>query len=57
MCNVAVNIPEDVLFDMRMTEREAASFAQRMTALGLYGIGACRSAAAPTSPGCPRRTS
>ena len=39
MCTVAVNIPEDVLFDMRMTEREAASFAQRMTALGLYGIG------------------
>ena len=39
MCTVAVNIPEDVLFDMRMSEREAASFAQRMTALGLYGIG------------------
>ena len=38
MCTVAVNIPEDVLFDMRMSEREAASFAQRMTALGLYGI-------------------
>lgn len=39
MCTVAVNIPEDVLFDMRMSEREAASFAQRMTALGLYEIG------------------
>ncbi|MBQ9001757.1 MAG: UPF0175 family protein [Eggerthellaceae bacterium] len=39
MCTVAVKIPEDVLFDMRMSEREAASFAQRMTALGLYGIG------------------
>lgn len=39
MCTVAVNIPEGVLFDMRMSEREAASFAQRMTALGLYRVG------------------
>lgn len=39
MCTVAVNIPEAVLFDTRMSEREAESFVRKMTAFGLYKIG------------------
>jgi hypothetical protein len=39
MRTVAVPIPDDVLFDMRMSAEEAQSFARRMTALGLYRVG------------------
>ena len=39
MCTVAVHIPDDILFDTRMTKVDAQAFARRMTALGLYKIG------------------
>ena len=39
MRTVAVPIPDDVLFGMRMNAEEAQSFARRMTALGLYRVG------------------
>lgn len=39
MCTVAVPIPDDVLFDTRMSAAEAQSFARRTGALGLYRVG------------------
>lgn len=39
MCSVAVNIPDAVLYDTRMTVRDVQALASRMTALGLYRFG------------------
>ena len=36
MCQVAVNIPEAVLCDTRMSREEACRFAKRAVALGYY---------------------
>ena len=36
MCDVAVPIPEEVLFDTRMSKSEAEDFARLMTAFGYY---------------------
>ncbi len=36
MCNVSVNIPDEVLYDTRMNAQEAAAFVKRMAALGYY---------------------
>ena len=36
MCSVAVKIPDEVLYDTKMTEAEANAFAKRATALMLY---------------------
>ena len=36
MCQVAVNIPEAVLYDTRMSREEAGRFARRAVALGYY---------------------
>lgn len=36
MCQVAVNIPEAVLYDTRMSQEEAGKFARRAVALGYY---------------------
>lgn len=39
MCTVTVPIPDEVMFDLRMSAAEAQSFSRRMTALGLYRVG------------------
>ena len=36
MCQVSVNIPNEVLYDTRMSAAEAAAFARQMVALGYY---------------------
>ena len=36
MCQIAVNIPEAVLYDTKMSREEAASFARRAVALSYY---------------------
>lgn len=36
MCSVAVKIPDEVLYDTKMTEAEANAFAKRATTLMLY---------------------
>ena len=36
MCDVAVSIPEEVLYDTQMSRAEAESFARLMTAFGYY---------------------
>lgn len=36
MCDVAVSIPEEVLYDTQMSKSEAEGFARLMTALGYY---------------------
>ena len=36
MCQVAIQIPNEVLFDTKMTEEEASQFARRAVALGYY---------------------
>ena len=36
MCQVAIDIPEAVLYDMRMSREEACQFAKRAVALGYY---------------------
>ena len=51
MCSVAVKIPDEVLYDTKMTEAEANAFAKRATALMLYtqnhiSIGYCAQIAA-----------
>lgn len=36
MCQIAVNIPDAVLYDTRMSREEAGKFAKRAVALGYY---------------------
>lgn len=36
MCSVSVKIPDEVLFDTKMTEAEASDFAKKAIALMLY---------------------
>lgn len=36
MCSVAIKIPDEVLYDTKMTEAEANDFAKKATALMLY---------------------
>ena len=36
MCQVAVAIPDEVLYDRGLSVSKAQEFARRMTALGLY---------------------
>ncbi len=53
MCQVAINIPNEVLFDTKMNEKEANQFARRAVALGYYtqsgvSIGYCAQIAGMT---------
>ena len=53
MCQIAINIPNEVLFDTHMNQRDAAAFAKRMVALGYYvdrkvSIGYCAEIAGMT---------
>lgn len=53
MCKIAINIPNEVLFDTKMSEEEAVSFARRAVALGYYtqsgvSIGYCAQIAGMT---------
>ena len=36
MCNIAIKIPDEVLYDTKMNSTEATKFASQMTALGLF---------------------
>ena len=36
MCQVMINVPNEVLFDTHMNTAEAAAFARKMVALGYY---------------------
>lgn len=36
MCQIAINIPNEVLFDTKMSSEEAKQFAKRAVALGYY---------------------
>ncbi len=36
MCRIAVQIPEEVLYDIKMTEEQANDFAKRSIAMMLY---------------------
>ncbi|MCD8039768.1 MAG: UPF0175 family protein [Lachnospiraceae bacterium] len=36
MCQIAVNIPDEVLYDTRMNIEDAGSFARKAVALGYY---------------------
>lgn len=36
MCSIAIKIPDEVLYDTKMTEAEANDFAKKATALMLY---------------------
>lgn len=53
MCQIAVSIPEEVLFDTKMSREEAGQFARRAVALGYYtqsgvSIGYCAQIAGMT---------
>lgn len=53
MCQIAINIPNEVLFDTKMNEEEANQFARRAVALGYYtqsgvSIGYCAQIAGMT---------
>lgn len=55
MCSIAVKIPNEVLYDTKMSDAEAVKFASQMTALGLYtrrkvSIGYCAQIAGMTEP-------
>ena len=36
MCQIAIDIPEEVLYDTKMNSDEASAFARRMVAVGYY---------------------
>lgn len=36
MCQIAISIPEEVLFDTKMSREEAGKFARQAVALGYY---------------------
>ena len=36
MCQIAFNIPDEVLYDTKMSKKEANDFARRFVALGYY---------------------
>ena len=53
MCQVVVDIPNEVLYDTRMSTMDATAFAKRMVALGYYihngvSIGYCAQIAGMT---------
>ncbi|MCD8053154.1 MAG: UPF0175 family protein [Lachnospiraceae bacterium] len=53
MCQIAINIPEEVLYDTKMNKNEALQFARRAVALGYYtqsgvSIGYCAQIAGMT---------
>lgn len=53
MCQIAINIPEAVLYDTRMNKEEANDFARRAVALGYFtqsgvSIGYCAQIAGMT---------
>ena len=53
MCQIAVQIPDEVLYDTKMSNAEAVKFASQMTAVGLYtkrkvSIGYCAQIAGMT---------
>lgn len=53
MCQIAINIPNEVLFDTKMNKEEAYQFARRAVALGYYtqsgvSIGYCAQIAGMT---------
>lgn len=53
MCQIAINIPEEVLYDTHMTPEDANRFARRAVALGYYSqsgvsIGYCAQIAGMT---------
>ena len=53
MCQIAISIPDEVLFDTKMSREEANQFARRAVALGYYtqsgvSIGYCAQRAGRT---------
>ena len=53
MCQIAISIPDEVLFDTKMSREEANQFARRAVALGYYtqsgvSIGYCAQIAGKT---------
>ena len=53
MCQISVNIPNEVLYDTHMSPSDAAAFARQMVALGYYtqnnvSIGYCSEIAGMT---------
>ena len=36
MCNVAINIPEEVMYDTRMSKQEATEYARQAVAISYY---------------------
>ena len=36
MCKIALNIPNEVLYDIKMTQEDAASFIKKVVALNFY---------------------
>jgi len=36
MCNIAINIPEEVMYDTRMSEQQAADYARQAVAISYY---------------------
>lgn len=53
MCQIALSIPEEVLFDTKMNREQASQFARRAVALGYYtqsgvSIGYCSQIAGMT---------
>ena len=36
MCQVAISVPDDVLYDTRLSAEDVQALARQMTALGLY---------------------
>ena len=53
MCQIAINIPEEVLFDAKMSHEQARQFVRQLTALGYYtkngiSIGYCSQIAGMT---------
>lgn len=53
MCSIAIKIPDEVLYDSKMSDAEATKFVSQMAALGLYtrrkvSIGYCAQIAGMT---------
>ena len=53
MCSIAIKIPDEVLYDTKMSDEETGEFVRQMTALGYYtrrkvSIGYCAQIAGMT---------
>ena len=52
MCSIAIKIPDEVLYDTKMTKDEANAFAKKATALMLYLKNHISIGCSYTSPNC-----